>query len=46
MDRVAEAVAPLALPGSARALKTAVSEATMNAIEYGSRAITIPSRST
>jgi serine phosphatase RsbU (regulator of sigma subunit)/anti-sigma regulatory factor (Ser/Thr protein kinase) len=38
MTRVAEAVAPLDLP-SARVerLKTAVSEATMNAIEYGSQ---------
>jgi len=38
MDRVAEAVAPLALPEARlERLKTAVSEATMNAIEYGSR---------
>ncbi|MET1231692.1 MAG: SpoIIE family protein phosphatase [Candidatus Limnocylindrales bacterium] len=38
MDRVAEAVAPLALPEArVERLKTAVSEATMNAIEYGSR---------
>ena len=38
MDRVAKAVAPLALPEARlERLKTAVSEATMNAIEYGSR---------
>ena len=38
MDRVAEAVAPLALPEARlERLKTAVSEATMNAIEYGSK---------
>jgi serine phosphatase RsbU (regulator of sigma subunit)/anti-sigma regulatory factor (Ser/Thr protein kinase) len=38
MDRVAEAVASLALPKARlERLKTAVSEATMNAIEYGSR---------
>jgi anti-sigma regulatory factor (Ser/Thr protein kinase) len=38
MDRVAEAVMPLALPEARlERLKTAVSEATMNAIEYGSR---------
>ena len=37
MDRVAEAVAPLGLdPARLERLKTAVSEATMNAIEYGS----------
>jgi len=37
MDRVAEAVAPLALPAErVERLKTAVSEAVMNAIEYGS----------
>jgi serine phosphatase RsbU (regulator of sigma subunit)/anti-sigma regulatory factor (Ser/Thr protein kinase) len=38
MDRVAEAVAPLGLPEARLArLKTAVSETTMNAIEYGSQ---------
>jgi serine phosphatase RsbU (regulator of sigma subunit)/anti-sigma regulatory factor (Ser/Thr protein kinase) len=38
MDRVAEAVAPLALDAARlERLKTAVSEAAMNAIEYGSR---------
>ena len=38
MDRVAEAVAPLGLPEARlERLKTAVSEATMNAIEYGSK---------
>jgi serine phosphatase RsbU (regulator of sigma subunit)/anti-sigma regulatory factor (Ser/Thr protein kinase) len=38
MDRVAESVAPLALPEARlERLKTAVSEATMNAIEYGSK---------
>jgi len=38
MDRVADAVAPLALdPARLERLKTAVSEAAMNAIEYGSR---------
>ncbi len=38
MDRVADAVAPLALPEARlERLKTAVSEATMNAIEYGSK---------
>ena len=38
MDRVAAAVADLGLPsGRLERLKTAVSEATMNAIEYGSR---------
>jgi anti-sigma regulatory factor (Ser/Thr protein kinase) len=38
MDRVAEAVMSLALPAArVERLKTAVSEATMNAIEYGSR---------
>jgi serine phosphatase RsbU (regulator of sigma subunit)/anti-sigma regulatory factor (Ser/Thr protein kinase) len=37
MDRVAEAVEPLGLdPARLERLKTAVSEATMNAIEYGS----------
>jgi serine phosphatase RsbU (regulator of sigma subunit)/anti-sigma regulatory factor (Ser/Thr protein kinase) len=37
MDRVAEAVGPLGLqPARLARLKTAVSEATMNAIEYGS----------
>jgi anti-sigma regulatory factor (Ser/Thr protein kinase) len=37
MDRVAEAVGPLGLdPRRLERLKTAVSEATMNAIEYGS----------
>ncbi len=37
MDRVAEAVGPLGLhPARLERLKTAVSEATMNAIEYGS----------
>lgn len=37
MERVAEAVAPLGLdPGRLERLKTAVSEAAMNAIEYGS----------
>jgi anti-sigma regulatory factor (Ser/Thr protein kinase) len=37
MDRVAEAVRPLGLdPARLERLKTAVSEATMNAIEYGS----------
>jgi anti-sigma regulatory factor (Ser/Thr protein kinase) len=37
MDRVAQAVAPLALePARVERLKTAVSEAAMNAIEYGS----------
>ena len=38
MTRVADAVAPLALaPARLERLKTAVSEAAMNAIEYGSR---------
>jgi anti-sigma regulatory factor (Ser/Thr protein kinase) len=38
MDRVAEAVTPLGLPEARlERLKTAVSEATMNAIEYGSK---------
>jgi serine phosphatase RsbU (regulator of sigma subunit)/anti-sigma regulatory factor (Ser/Thr protein kinase) len=38
MDRVAEAVAPLAIESTRlERLKTAVSEAAMNAIEYGSR---------
>ncbi len=38
MDRVAEAVEPLGLePARFERLKTAVSEAAMNAIEYGSR---------
>ncbi len=38
MDRVADAVAPLALDAARMdRLKTAVSEAAMNAIEYGSR---------
>jgi serine phosphatase RsbU (regulator of sigma subunit)/anti-sigma regulatory factor (Ser/Thr protein kinase) len=38
MDRVADAVAPLGLPAARlERLKTAVSETTMNAIEYGSR---------
>ena len=38
MERVAEAVAPLGLePARLERLKTAVSEATMNAIEYGSK---------
>ena len=38
MARVAEAVAPLGLePARLERLKTAVSEAAMNAIEYGSR---------
>jgi serine phosphatase RsbU (regulator of sigma subunit)/anti-sigma regulatory factor (Ser/Thr protein kinase) len=38
MDRVAEALVPLSLPEARlERLKTAVSEATMNAIEYGSR---------
>jgi serine phosphatase RsbU (regulator of sigma subunit)/anti-sigma regulatory factor (Ser/Thr protein kinase) len=38
MTRVAEAVAPLDLPAARlERLKTAVSEATMNAIEYGSQ---------
>jgi anti-sigma regulatory factor (Ser/Thr protein kinase) len=38
MDRVAEAVSPLAIPEARlERLKTAVSEATMNAIEYGSQ---------
>ncbi|HEY8870612.1 MAG TPA: SpoIIE family protein phosphatase [Candidatus Limnocylindrales bacterium] len=37
MERVAEAVAPLGIdPERLKRLKTAVSEATMNAIEYGS----------
>jgi serine phosphatase RsbU (regulator of sigma subunit)/anti-sigma regulatory factor (Ser/Thr protein kinase) len=37
MDRVAEAVGPIGLdPARLERLKTAVSEATMNAIEYGS----------
>lgn len=37
IDRVAEAIAPLALePARLERLKTAVSEAAMNAIEYGS----------
>ena len=37
MDRVADAVRPLGLdPARLERLKTAVSEATMNAIEYGS----------
>jgi serine/threonine-protein kinase RsbW len=38
MDRVAAAVADLGIsPGRLERLKTAVSEATMNAIEYGSQ---------
>ena len=38
MERVAEAVAPLALPPARlERLKTAVAEATMNAIEHGNR---------
>jgi serine phosphatase RsbU (regulator of sigma subunit)/anti-sigma regulatory factor (Ser/Thr protein kinase) len=40
MDRVAEAVAPLGLaPARLEQLKTAVSEATMNAIEHGNQGV-------